>query len=80
MQKKLLPALKKRAAGMNVWEAQRAYVDWLQRNDPLAFAVLDPIVSVHPDELFLEVFSKDEGSYAKLGIDWSAFSGGDAAD
>jgi predicted DNA-binding WGR domain protein len=64
--------LRKQAAGMNLWEAQRAYVDWLQRNDPLAFALLDPIVTVHPDQLFLEVFSKDEGSYAKLGIDWSA--------
>jgi predicted DNA-binding WGR domain protein len=64
--------LKKASAGLNLWEAQRAYVDWLQRNDPLAFALLDPIVSVHPDEIFFEVFSKDEGSYAKLGIDLSA--------
>ena len=70
--------LKKQAAGMNLWEAQRAYVDFLQRNDPLAFAVLDPIVSVHPDEVFFEVFSKDEGSYAKLGVDWSAIEGGRA--
>ena len=64
--------LKKASAGLNLWEAQRAYVDWLQRNDPLAFALLDPIVSVHPDEIFFEVFSKDEGSYAKLGVDISA--------
>src|SRR4029078_3134451 len=42
-----------------------------------AFACLDRCVSVHPDELFFEVFSKDEGSYAKLGIDWSELSGGD---
>jgi predicted DNA-binding WGR domain protein len=68
--------MKQQAAGLSLWEAQRAYVDWLSRNDPMAFAVLDPIVSVHPDELFLEVFSKDEGSYAKLGIDWSAIAGG----
>jgi hypothetical protein len=69
--------LRKQAAGMNLWEAQRAYVDWLGRNDPLAFAVLDPIVSVHPDEVFFEVFSKDEGSYAKLGIDAAAIEGTD---
>jgi len=69
--------LRKQAAGMNAWEAQRAYVDWIQRNDPLAFAVLDPIVTVHPDELFFEVFSKDEGSYAKLGVDWSALDADD---
>ena len=64
--------MRTQAAGMSLWEAQRAYVDWIARNDPLAFLVLDPIVSVHPDQLFFEVFSKDEGCYAKLGIDWSA--------
>ena len=68
--------MKQQASGMSLWEAQRAYVDWLARNDPLAFMILDPIVSVHPDELFFEVFSKDEGSYAKLGVDWSALGGG----
>lgn len=67
--------MKQQASGMSLWEAQRAYVDWLSRNDPLAFMILDPIVTVHPDELFFEVFSKDEGSYAKLGIDWSAIDG-----
>lgn len=64
--------MKKQASALSLWEAQRAYVDWLAQNDPLAFLVLDPIVTVHPDELFFEVFSKDEGSYAKLGVDWSA--------
>jgi hypothetical protein len=64
--------MRTQAAGMSLWEAQRAYVDWIARNDPLAFLVLDPIVSVHPDQLFFEVFSKDEGSYAKLALDWSA--------
>ncbi|APR75441.1 SWIM zinc finger domain protein [Minicystis rosea] len=67
--------MKQQSAGLGLWEAQRAFVEWMARNDPLAFAVLDPIISVHPDELFLEVFSKDEGSYAKLGIDWSAIKG-----
>jgi hypothetical protein len=66
--------MKQQQAGMSLWEAQRAYVDWLARNDPMAFMILDPIVSVHPDELLFEVFSKDEGSYAKLGIDWSSVS------
>jgi predicted DNA-binding WGR domain protein len=60
--------MKQQSSGLNLWEAQRAYVDWLSRNDPLAFAVLDPIVTVHPDELFFEVFSKDEGAYAKLAV------------
>jgi predicted DNA-binding WGR domain protein len=68
--------MKQQAAGLTLWDAQRAFVDWVARNDPMALGVLDPIVSVHPDELFLEVFSKDEGSYAKLGIDWAAIEGG----
>jgi hypothetical protein len=65
--------MRKQAAGMNLWEAQQAYLGWITRNDPLAWMILDPIVSVHPDELLFEVFSKDEGSYAKLGVDWKAF-------
>lgn len=68
--------MKQQQAGLGLWEAQRAYIEWMARNDPLAFMIIDPIVSVHPDEVFFEVFSKDEGSYAKLGIDWSALGGG----
>src|SRR5690606_6738378 len=61
--------LKREQAGMNAWKAQRAYFDWLQRNDPLAWMVLDPVISVHPDSVLFEVFSKDEGAYAVLGVD-----------
>jgi hypothetical protein len=65
--------MRKQSSSLGMWEAQKAYVDWLQRNDPLAFFILDPVISVHPDELAFEVFSKDEGTYAKLSMDWSAF-------
>ena len=58
---------------MTCWQAQQAYFSWLLRNDPLAFVILDPVVTVHPDQVFFEVFSKDEGAYAKLGIDRDAF-------
>jgi hypothetical protein len=64
--------LRKQSSGLSVFEAQRAYAEWLMRNDPLAFLILDPVVSVHPDALLLEVFSKDEGTYAALRVDWSA--------
>jgi len=50
-------------------KAYRAYFDWLLRNDPQAWLILDPIISVHPDGLLLEVFSKDEGCYAALALD-----------
>mgnify|MGYP001158984709 FL=1 len=65
--------LRKSMAGQSAWQAQQAYFEWLARNDPGAWLVLDPIVTVHPDRLLLEVFSKDEGAYAQLGVDWSAF-------
>ena len=39
----------------------------------MAFVMLDPVITVHPDQVLFEVFSKDEGTYAKLGIDRDAF-------
>ncbi|MCB9636712.1 MAG: SWIM zinc finger family protein [Sandaracinus sp.] len=65
--------LRKQSVGMDLVAAQQAYYGWIARNDPNAWMILDPIVSVHPDELLFEVFSKDEGCYAKLGVKWSAF-------
>lgn len=64
--------LRKSMAGQSAVQAQQAYFEWLARNDPTAWLVLDPIVTVHPDRLIFEVFSKDEGAYAQLGVDWSA--------
>jgi hypothetical protein len=48
--------------------ARAAYFDWLARNDPMAWFVLDPVVTVNPDAVLFEVFSKDEGSYAQLSV------------
>ena len=53
-------------------KAHQAYYRWLWENDPQAWLILDPILHVHPNGLSLEVFSKDEGSYAQLHFD-SAF-------
>jgi hypothetical protein len=65
--------VKRESASLNVRQSQQAFFDWVLRNDPIAFIILDPVVTVHPDQVFFEVFSKDEGSYAKLGIDLAAF-------
>lgn len=64
--------MRSRASGANLFQAQREYFDWLSRNDPNAWLILDPVVSVQPDGLMFEVFGKDEGSYARLQVDWSA--------
>jgi hypothetical protein len=64
--------MRNESANKGIWQAQQEYFSWLQRNDPTAFLILDPIISVHPDQCFLEVFSKDEGTYAKLDIHMDA--------
>lgn len=66
--------MRRESASMGMWQAQQAYFSWLLRNDPLAFILLDPIITVHPDEVIFEVFSKDEGTYAKLGFPRAAFT------
>ena len=65
--------MRRESSTLNAWQSQRAYYSWLLRNDPTAFVVLDPVITVHPDQVLFEVFSKDEGAYAKLGIDLDAF-------
>jgi predicted DNA-binding WGR domain protein len=65
--------LRRETAAMAIRQAQQAHFEWMLRNAPLLILILDPIVTVHPDQVFFEVFSKDEGTYAKLGIDLSAF-------
>lgn len=60
--------MKKSSAGAAGVASQRAYFEWLARNDPMAWYVLDPVVTVAPDALIFEVFSKDEGTYAQLSI------------
>ena len=65
--------LKRDAAPLGVWHAQQAYFAWMLRNDPTALAILDPIVSVHPDQVMFETFGKDESTYACLAFKRSAF-------
>jgi predicted DNA-binding WGR domain protein len=65
--------MRRESDNLDAWQAQRAYFSWLLRNDPTAFLILDPVVTVHPDRVSFEVFSKDEGTYAALGIDRDAF-------
>lgn len=64
---------KKESTGLSHWQAQQAYFTWLLRNDPLAYCILDPLITVHPDAVFFEVFSRDESTYARLEFTHSAF-------
>ncbi|MCB1050011.1 MAG: SWIM zinc finger family protein [Acidobacteria bacterium] len=53
--------------------AQRKYFDYLYKNDRQLWILLDPVISIHPDELFFECFSKDESTYARLACDYQQF-------
>lgn len=53
--------------------ARRRYWNWLYRHDYNAWLIFDPVITVHPDELFFECFSVDESSYGRLGVNHDVF-------
>jgi hypothetical protein len=55
------------------YQAQRRYFDHLYVHDRDIWYLLDPVISVHPDELFFECFSDDESSYGKLSCSYNIF-------
>ncbi len=60
------------------WDARVKYSNHLYRHDPELWRMLvpcDPVITVAPDCLFFECFSKDESSYGCLTVDREAFSG-----
>ena len=56
------------------YKARKNYFDYLYKNDKDAWFVLDPVITVHPDEVFFECFSQDESSYGKLSCNYNVFS------
>ena len=56
-------------------KAKKAYFDYLFKHDRDAWIVLDPVITVHPDEIFFECFSQDESSYGKLSCNYNVFTG-----
>jgi predicted DNA-binding WGR domain protein len=50
------------------WKKKREYFNYLYSKDFDAWIVLDPVVSVHPDALIFEAFSKDESSYGRVTV------------
>ena len=55
------------------YTAQRAYFNYLYKENIDAWYVLDPVITVHPDEIFFECFSEDESSYGKLSCRYEVF-------
>ena len=59
------------------WTARLKYSDYLSKHDPQLWRMLvpcDPVVTVAPDVLFFECFSKDESSYGCLTVDRERFA------
>lgn len=58
------------------WGARSKYSSHLLRHDPELWRMLvpcDPVITVAPDVLFFECFSKDESSYGCLTVERDAF-------
>ncbi|WP_108822288.1 SWIM zinc finger family protein [Dysgonomonas sp. Marseille-P4361] len=55
------------------YNARSKYYKYLYDNDRDAWFVLDPVITVHPDELFFECFSQDESTYGKLSCNYNVF-------
>lgn len=66
-------------ATAQIWEAQKAFLDEALQGEEKKDAVLDPVLTVDPDQVSLEVFSRDESAYARLTLDNSLFEGREAA-
>lgn len=56
------------------YKARQKYFNYLYSNDRDAWIVLDPVITIHPDEIFFECFSQDESTYGKLGCNYNVFT------
>ena len=54
-------------------KARQRYYNYLYEKNREAWIVLDPVITIHPDELFFECFSQDESTYGKLGCNYNVF-------
>jgi hypothetical protein len=66
-------------ANKEIWEAQKAFLEQQLGNEEKPQQVLEPVLTVSPDEMSLEVFSRDESSYARLSLPSAMFDGREAA-
>ena len=48
--------------------ARNRYADYVVNHTSEFYWLFDPVVTVHPDEVFFEAFSKDESSYCRVGV------------
>jgi hypothetical protein len=66
---------KGKKASAAIWEAQKAFLDAQYGEAQQRPRGLDPVLTVDPDEVSLEVFSKDESAWARLAFANGGFEG-----
>lgn len=60
------------------YQARQAYFEYVYEHEYETSYLFDPVVTVHPDELSFEAFSRDESSYARLAAKYELFEKVDA--
>jgi len=55
------------------YRARQKYYDYIYQVDYKLWFILDPVITVNPDEVFFECFSEDESSYGRLSCDFDVF-------
>ncbi|HSD88618.1 MAG TPA: hypothetical protein VLB44_13915, partial [Kofleriaceae bacterium] len=55
------------------YKARQKYFDYLYKRDKELWFKLDPVITVHPDQVFFECFSRDESSYGRLAASYEVF-------
>lgn len=55
------------------YHARSRYFQYIYEKERDKWIVLDPVITIHPDELFFECFSEDESTYGKLGCNYNVF-------
>ncbi|MFY9224623.1 MAG: SWIM zinc finger family protein, partial [Blastocatellia bacterium] len=54
-------------------QAKQRFFNYLYEKERDVWFVLDPVITVHPDEVFFECFSQDESTYGRLGTSYEVF-------
>ncbi|MEM8558320.1 MAG: SWIM zinc finger family protein [Bacteroidota bacterium] len=55
------------------WDARQRFFKYTYKKYRDLWFVLDPVITVHPDEVFFECFSQDESSYGRLSCSHEVF-------
>ena len=55
------------------FKARQEYFNFIYTRQKNWWIILDPVITVHPDEVFFECFSRDESSYGRLSAGFDVF-------